>query len=235
MKSRFGRLLAALAAATGGTLSLSAGEDLATSSAFHFRLNSAATDAPIILTTPAEADYFASANWPVAYRAGETVTATPPNGVGTTLVASAQAAGTVALALTSGGLWRLVNSSGETALVGVAWSVLGDDWSLGFDADSPFTMYTVGEGPDRKGKAYQFPAVAYSGDSWARDAGAVSTLTFVSPKGVETTRPLAGTGATPFKFSDPGLWHVALAMSDGSATREASIQVVGVGTTILVR
>ena len=235
MRNRLGAMLAILAVAAGVALPLSAGEELTKSSVFHFRLNSSATGSTIVLSTPSDATYFSSGEWPIAYLAGETVTATAPSGAETELVVDAPSAGTVPLTLTSGGLWQLTNSHGETAIVGVGWGVLGDSWSIGFSSDASFAMHTIGTGPDRRGTARQFPDVAYSGDSWARDDEAASTLTFVSPNGVETAMPLVGTGATTFKFSDPGIWHVTLAMSDGSETREASIQVVSVGTFIIVR
>ena len=226
MRNRLGAMLVILAVAAGVALPLSAGEELTKSSVFHFRLNSSATGSTIVLSTPSDATYFSSGEWPIAYLAGETVTATAPSGDETELVVDAPSAGTVPLTLTSGGLWQLTNSHGETAIVGVGWGVLGDSWSIGFSSDASFAMHTMGTGPDRRVRMEAIPPIAYSGDSWDRDVEAASTLTLVSPKGVETSIPLAGTGVTPIEFSDVGRWHVALSMSDGSETREASIAVV---------
>ena len=196
------------------------------------RLNT--TGDSTILATRAAVDDFA--NWPVTYQAGETVTAPAPDGTVSTLAQNAASAGSVAFAPTAGGLWKLVNSSGETALVGVAWSVFGDGSSQDFGPYAPFRMDTVGEGPNRKSKAGDTPPVAYTGDNWAGDASKASTLTFTPPPGFTfgvTTLDFTGTGATPFRLRGTGDWTVRLAMADGT-TLNAVVTIVG-GTVFSVR
>ena len=195
------------------------------------RLNT--TGDSTILATRAAVDDFA--NWPVTYQAGETVTATAPDGTVSTLAQSAASAGSVAFAPTAGGLWKLANSSGETALVGVAWSVFGDGSSQDFGPYTPFRMDTVGEGPNRKSKAGNTPPVAYTGDNWAGDASKASTLTFTPPTGAgisASTQSFTGTGATPFRFKGLGDWTVQLTMADGT-TLNAVITLDG-GTVFYI-
>ena len=196
------------------------------------RLNT--TGDSTILATRAAVDDFA--NWPVTYQTGETVTATAPDGTVSTLAQNAASAGSVAFAPTAGGLWKLVNSSGETALVGVAWSVFGDGSSQDFGPYTPFRMDTVGEGPNRKSKAGNTPPVAYTGDNWAGDASKASTLTFTPPMGSgisASTQAFTGTGATPFRFRGSGDWAVRLEMADGT-TLNSVVTIVG-GTVFFVR
>ena len=228
MKTR-NAIFGALAVATGAVFCASAGEDLATSAAYgSFRMDTSGK--PIIVHSQAAIGELPR----VTYRAGETVAATAPDGGSVPLVASAApSAGTVAFAPTTGGLWQLVNSSGETALVGVAWSVFNDGWSLDLGSLSPFAMHTKGDGPNRRGRVNTFPAVAYSGDSWLGDSVATSTLTFTPPNGVASSQNLTGTGTTPFSFDDAGLWTVRLDSADG-ASYEAEI-LVSVGFALLFR
>ena len=220
MRIQFGTILTAVAVATGASIPLVA-EDLASSAAFGFRLN---TVKPIIVSSAF--DMQSLADWPVTYRAGETVTVTAPDDTVSNLTENALSSGASAFAPTAGGLWRLDNSNGESALVGVAWGVFGDGWSLDFTADLPLKMHTVGAGPDRKGQTHQFPSVAYSGDNWLGAAAAASTVTFIPPAGEPTTLNLTGTGITSFVFGKSGQWTVRLAMVDGT-TREAIITVIG--------
>ena len=196
------------------------------------RLNT--TGNATILTTRAAVDDFA--NWPVTYQAGETVTATAPDGTVSTLAQNAASAGSAAFAPTAGGLWKLANSSGETALVGVAWSVFGDGSSQNFGPYTPIRMDTAGEGPNRSLKAGQTPPVAYTGDNWAGDASKASTLTFTPPTGSgisASTQNFTGTGATPFRFRGTGDWTVQLAMADGT-TLNAVVTLDG-GTVFYIR
>ena len=220
MRIQFGTILATVAVATGAWFPL-AGEDLAISAAFGFRLNTAK---PIVVSSAA--DMQSLANWPVTYRAGETVTVTAPDDTVSTLAANAPTAGAAAFTPTVGGLWRLDNSNGESALVGVAWGVFGDGWSVDFTAALSLKMHTVGAGPDRRGQTHQFPSVSYSGDNWLGAAAAASTVTFIPPDGEPTTLNLTGTGITSFVFGKSGQWTVRLAMADGT-TREAVITVIG--------
>lgn len=200
------------------TLPLAAGEDVATSSAYEgFYLN---TVKPIAVRTSSEVASLRA----LTYRAGETVTATAPDDTVTTLVESAATDGTVAFSPTAGGMWRLENSNGAVAFLGVSWDVFNDSWSLNSAALSPFKMHTQGAGPDRKGRSQYFPDVAYSGDDWHGAASAGATLRITSPKEVETVINRTGTGTTPFSFQEPGSWTVRLTMADDTV-REAAINV----------
>lgn len=207
-----------------------AGADLATSTAYGgFRLN---TVSPIVASTRAEAESLA--DWPVTYRAGETVTAAAPDGRTVTLVAAAATGGSVSFAPDADGLWRLANSSGAKASVCVAWTVFGSAWSLDFAADSPFKLHTRGEGPNRSVGIQDIPPVSYSGDDWLGDVSKASSLEFVAPSGAITTIPLAGTGVSSFRFAETGVWTVRLTMAADGTVREASINVSG-GFVLIIR
>ena len=131
--------VAACVVAAGATLSTAAfaeGEE----EAVDFRVTSDAV--AINLHTDDAALRFSSAELAakqVTYRAGETVTLTAPNGTTATVVADAAAAGGATLAvgaggLSSDGLWRLDNSNGSVAFVGVAWETFTfnakGDWTV---------------------------------------------------------------------------------------------------------
>ena len=227
------RKSAAVAAAMGAAVAApSVAFGALTSTLNGIRLNTAGLPAPI--STRAAVDDFA--NWPVTYQAGETVTATAPDGTVTTLASNAATAGSAAFVPAAGGLWKLANSSGETVLLGVAWSVFNDGTSQNSAPYTPLALDTVGEGPNRKAKARQHPPVAYTGDNWTGSASAVSTLTFTPPADsadIATTLDLTGTGATPFRFRGAGEWTVLLAMADGT-TLQAAINIDG-GTVFYVR
>ena len=230
MKTRATAIFAACAVATGAALCASAGEDIATSAAFgSFHMDT--SGAPIVMSSAGDASLMT--DWPVTYRVGETVTATAPDGAVSTLASSAAAAGSVAFAPTAGGVWRLENSNGDTALVGVGWSVFNDGWSLDLGSISPFMVNTKVDGPDRRGPSFKFPPVAYSGDGWMGDSVAASTLTFIPSEGEETSLDLAGTGVVPFSFGSANVWTVRLGMADGSE-REATI-VVSDGFSLIFR
>jgi len=226
MKTR-NAIFGALAAATGAVFCASAGEDLVTSAAYgSFHMDTSGK--PIVVPSQAAIGELPR----VTYRAGETVAATAPDGAVSTLASSA-AAGSVAFAPTAGGVWRLENSNGDTALVGVGWSVFNDGWSLDLGSISPFMVNTKGDGPDRRGPSFKFPPVAYSGDGWMGDSAAASTLTFIPSEGEETSLDLAGTGVVPFSFGSANVWTVRLGMADGSE-REATI-VVSDGFSLIFR
>lgn len=214
------------------SLPLFAGEDIATSEAVSFRFN---TVSPVIIDSSAAKDTFY--DWPLTYRQGETVTVTSPSGETTTLVSSAAADGTQAYVPTSGGLWTLANSNGDTAVVGVSWAVYGEEWSL--DATFPFMMHTEGEGPDRKLKRSEAPPVAYSGDDWAGDLSKAATLTFTPPEGsgldpTTLNKSNPGTGAQSFTFNKIGDWTVTLTFANGT-TKTATITIERTGFMIIVR
>ena len=100
----------------------------------------------------------------------------------------------------SNGVWRIVSSPD-----GLLY-----EW-----AQLTWAVDTRQTGPKRSVPKRDVPAVAYSGDNWARDASAASTLTLLSPDGVTTTHSLAGTGAREFPLRKSGDWTLTLEMADG--------------------
>lgn len=178
------------------------------------------------------------AAWPVTYRAGETVTLTSPSGASTTPVSGAAANGTTELAgaFNADGVWRLANSNGGSALVGVAWGSFDSQWREA-SADASCRMHTEGEGPDRKLKRSETPPVAYSGDDWKSDLTKASTITFTPPEdsGLEpTTWNKTGTGAQSFTFNAKGVWTVTLTFADNT-TRTAHINIQTAGFVLIVK
>ncbi len=177
----------------------------------------------------------------VTYRAGETVTLTAPDGTTATVVADAAVAGGATLAvgaggLASDGLWRLDNSNGSVAFVGVAWETFGAAWRQASDGRT-MALDTLAEGPDRKLKKSEVPPVAYSGDDWAGDLSKAATITFTPPEGSgleATTWNKTGKGAEAFTFNAKGDWTVALAFADGT-TKTATITIKSTGFTLVVR
>ena len=201
-----------------------------TSEAFTFKLRTGDGTAAV-----SSADLAA---WPVTYRAGETVTLTSPAGASTTPVSGAAANGTTALAgaFNADGVWRLANSSGGSALVGVAWETFGAPWREA-SADASCRMHTEGEGPDRKLKKSETPPVAYSGDDWKGDLTKASTITFTPPEGSglePTTWNKTGRGASAFTFNAKGVWTVTLKFADNT-TRTAHINIQSSGFIIIVK
>ena len=170
---------------------------------------------------------------PVGYAKGETVTAS--GGTTVELVTSAMSAtscGSVAFS-PGGGSWTFANSSGESAVVIIPWSVYGDWDGLLAATDGGWATFTVDsllKGPARKVRDATYPPVAYTGDNWVGDTSNVATLTITSPSGVVTVLDdddlSGGNGATEFKFSGTGNWTVALVMADGS-TETTTIRVSG--------
>ena len=170
------------------------------------------------------------AAWLVTWREGETVSATAMDGAAYTLAEDAASTGSDALPA-KGGIWTLANSEEGIARVAVPWSVYqggGVSLASGVLADA-FAADTVHDGPNRRLKDRQTPPVAYSGDDWAGDVSAMSTLTITPPagSGIPTSySDVAGEGCRPFTFNKAGRWTVTLAMEDGT-TRTAVIGVVG--------
>lgn len=173
----------------------------------------------------------------VTYRAGETVTLTAPDGTTATVVADAAAAGGVTLAVGAGGLssdclWRLDNSNGSVAFVGVAWETFDAAWRKAGDGLTT-ALDTLAEGPDRKLKKSEVPPVAYSGDDWAGDLSKAATVRFTSPGGSTITWNRTGTDAETFTFNERGTWKVELwyegsdASGDPDATALIDIQTAG--------
>ena len=178
------------------------------------------------------------AAWPVTYRAGETVTLTSPAGASTTPVSGAAANGETALAgaFNADGVWRLANSNGGSALVGVTWETFGSPWREA-SADASCRMHTEGEGPDRKLKKREAPPIAYSGDDWKGDLSKASTITFTPPEGSgleATTWNKTGTGAQSFTFNAKGVWTVTLTFADNT-TRTAHIDIQASGFMLIVK
>ena len=235
--------VAACVVAAGATLSTAAfaeGEE----EAVDFRVTSDAV--AINLHTDDVALRFSSAELAakqVTYRAGETVTLTAPDGTTATVVADAAAAGGATLAvgaggLSSDGLWRLDNSNGSVAFVGVAWETFGAARRQASDGRT-MALDTLAEGPDRKLKKSEVPPVAYSGDDWAGDLSKAATITFTPPEGsgLETTtwnKTNPGTGAQSFTFNAKGDWTVTLKFADDT-TKAATITIKSTGFTLVVR
>lgn len=224
-------LFCAISVACGAAL-WAADEQLAVSGDTSFALDTSEEIAsPIVVSSAAEL----AALRGVAYRIGETVTATAPNGTETVLVSDANAIGAVTFSPASGGYWTLSNSSLETAKFLVAWAVNGDvDTAIVSSADyGAYWLDTIQAGPDRKTKKSEVPPVAYSGDDWAGDLSKAATVTFTSPGGSATTWSKAGTGADTFTFSERGTWKVELwyegsdASGDPDATAQINIQTAG--------
>jgi len=226
------RLLFCAISVTCGAALWAADEQLAVSGDASFALDTSEEIAsPIVVSSAAEL----AALRGVAYRIGETVTATAPNGTETVLVSDANATGAVAFSPALGGYWTLSNSSLETAKFLVAWAVNGDvDTAIVSSADyGAYWLDTVQAGPDRKTKKSEVPPIAYSGDDWAGDLSKAATVTFTSPGGSATTWSKAGTGADTFTFSERGTWKVELwyegsdASGDPDATALIDIQTAG--------
>ena len=232
------RLLFSAISVTCGAALWAADEQLAVSGDASFALDTSEEIAsPIVVSSAAEL----AALRGVAYRIGETVTATAPNGTETVLVSDANATGAVAFSPASGGYWTLSNSSLETARFLVAWAVNGDvDTAIVSSADyGAYWLDTVQVGPDRKAKKREVPPVAYSGDDWAGDLYKAATVTFTPPEssGLEATTwddlP-GGNGARAFTFNARGVWTVTLTFADNT-TRTAQIDIQTAGFMLIVR
>ena len=238
MRTRFGTILAAVAAAL--TAAAEDGTLLAeTGSAATFRAWSSA-DATYAVMSAAEL----SSLMPATYAAGETVTATSPSGVATAVVSSPASGGTVDLPqgaggpVNAGGVWHLANSNGAHARIGIAWAVFDDGGTLAeTSAGTGFIADAAQTGPDRKLKKSEVPPVAYSGDDWTGDLSKASTITFAPPEGSElaaTTWNRTGTGAQSFTFNAKGVWTVTLKFADNT-TRTAHIDIQAAGLIIIVK
>ena len=224
------KLLPLLAVAAGAALPLFADDEYAvtaaTSSAQTFALYTSAAATPTYALTSGAL----SSPFNITYREGETVSVTSPNGVTTALSGSG---GTIEYEPVSGGLWTFANSNGQTALVGV-------DWSVNDDAPAPATgtanlvwLETVNEGPDRKAKSTDRPSVAYSDATFAGTLAGAVTLKLTSPSGDETTyTKAAGENAKSVRLTK-GVWTVVLTSSAGTST--AHITVTPGGIVLIVK
>lgn len=224
------KLLPLLAVAASATLPLFADDEYAvtaaTSSAQTFALYTSAAATPTYALTSGAL----SSPFNITYREGETVSVTSPNGVTTALSGSG---GTIEYVPASGGLWTFANSNGQTAFVGV-------DWSVHDDAPAPATgtvnlvwLETVNEGPDRKAKSTDRPSVAYSDATFAGTLAGAVTLKLTSPSGDETTyTKAAGENAKSVRLTK-GVWTVVLTSSAGTST--AHITVTPGGIVLIVK
>ena len=224
------KLLPLLAAAASAVLPLFADEEYvvtaATSSAQTFALYTSASATPTYALTSGAL----SSPFNITYREGETVSVTSPNGVTTALSGSG---GTIVYVPASGGLWTFANSNGQTAFVGV-------DWSVHDDASAPATgtanlvwLETVNEGPDRKAKSTDRPSVAYSDATFASTLTGTVTLKLTSPSGDETTyTKAAGENAKSVRLTK-GVWTIELTSNAGTST--AHITVTPGGIVLIVK
>ncbi len=224
-------LFFAAAVTAGATLPLSADDTPVTSSAQTFALYTSAAATPSYALTSGAL----SSPFNITYREGETVSVTSPNGVTTALSGSG---GTIVYVPASGGLWKFTNSNGETAFVGVDWSV-HDDAPASVADTASFAGDTIDEGPNRKLKKSETPPVAYSGDDWAGDLSKAATVTFTPPEGsgLEATTwgdLSGGNGARAFTFDAAGIWTVTLTFADGT-TRTAQINIQNAGFIIIFK
>lgn len=170
----------------------------------------------------------------VTYRTGETVTATKWNGDKTSLVSSAESAGSASFAPDAGGVWVLENSAQGMAYVCVPWSVYGDTMSLTSPEYSEYAIDSVLPGPDRSLYRKAVLPISYTGDNWIGDIAKAVTLKLTAPSGAESTLALAGTGTTPFSFTEIGEWRVVLTMENGD-TRTAVLNLNDMGLLLIVR
>lgn len=173
------------------------------------------------------------ATWLVSWREGDTVTATPATGAASTLVADAPSAGSRELPR-AGGLWTLESALSGAAKIGVPWSLFSDGGELAASGAATCKVDTREAGPNRKAAKRNTPPVSYTGDNWALDATAASSLKFISPDAEETSVALAGTGAHEFVFDKTGVWTVVLTMAD-STVKTAQINVLVPGLLITFR
>ena len=224
------KLLPLLAVAASAVLPLFADDEYAvtaaTSPAQTFALYTSAAATPTYALTSGAL----SSPFNITYREGETVSVTSPNGVTTALSGSG---GTIVYVPASGGLWTFANSNGQTAFVGV-------DWSVHDDASAPATgtanlvwLETVDEGPDRKAKSTDRPSVAYSDATFAGSSTGTVTLTLTSPAGDVTTYTKAsGENAKSVRLTK-GVWTVVLTSSAGTST--AHITVTPGGMILIIK
>lgn len=171
--------------------------------------------------------------WQVVWRAGDTVTASPAVGEATILAENAASDGSAALPQ-KGGLWMLRSERSGTAKIGVPWSLFSDGGELAASGAATCKVDTREAGPNRKAAKRNTPPVSYTGDNWALDATAASSLKFISPDAEETSVALAGTGAHEFVFDKTGVWTVVLTMAD-STVKTAQINVLAPGLLITFR
>ena len=150
----------------------------------------------------------------------------------------------------AGGYWFTLTGplATETALVRPAGGAIvsegGGRYRLVASANglvsrcAPYSPYGVDSrqpGSDRRvnGRKDLLP-FAYSGDDWAGDAAAASTLSFVPPSGADHNESCLGTGVVEYQLNEPGTWTVTLT-GDGVTTLTSIINYEGGGFILVVR
>ncbi len=219
--------------------------------------------------------------WDAAYKVGETVTCTSPDGVTSTLVDNPALNGFVPLGINAGGIWTFSNAVEGEATFAVRHSVYGtlgngtpdspfnvvDTMELfelilagkakigsvyryvGLNGDMPtmppgflkesvsdglwiiaedpnvvasldyiYSLDTLFGGPDRTIDTWRGCSIAYSGDEWAFDANAASTVSVSMPGGGAQSYDLTGTGAIMFKPKVAGDYLVTMTAGDRTLT-----------------
>ena len=213
-------LFLSAAVAAGATLPLLADDTPVTSSAQTFALYTSAAATPSYALTSGAL----SSPFNITYREGETVSVTSPNGVMTVLSGSG---GTIEYVPASGGIWKFANSNGQTAFVGVNWSVHDDAPASATDTANLVWLETEDEGPDRKMKSNERPSVAYSDAAFAGSLTGTVTLTLTSPSGDETIyTKAAGENAKSVRLTK-GVWTVVLTSSAGTSTAHVTVTSCG--------
>lgn len=212
------KILAATTMFSAAVFALSAAADVpvATSPLATFAFNTIDRSPFIVATTEAAAAF---ADYPLTWQRGETLAVEAPDGIVTTFATDAAAAGSRAFAPTSGGAWKITNPEEGSAYVCVPWSVFGDGgFVCASPAANPFAVDLQENGPNRKVRDRISPPIAYSGDDWAGDDSATSTLTITPPEGKGdpvSYSDVVGNGVRPFAFDNTGKWTVSLMMEGG--------------------
>ena len=210
MRILCGTILAA-AAMVSLTSSAAVGDVMATTAeAKAFRLNTL-DEAPFVVASSSElADLM-----PIGWSKGESVTATAPGGAADALVSVAASAGSTnaVSCIDESGVWYLYNPAYGTVKLGVQLAVFGGGGGVMADSDaSPFVMDTYRDGPDRRGRVLgTWPGISFTGDRWAGDGSAASTVTVVDPDGNATVANFTGTGSMAFDPQTVGKWTITLA------------------------
>lgn len=109
------------------------------------------------------------------------------------------------------GTWRIVTAVGDLLFSG--------------ESAATYSVDSRKAGPHRRLDVNDSIPIAYTGDNWLRNPMAASTLTIVSPSGMQTQHDLTGTSTLPFRPVEKGEWIIALVSGDDNL--RASINVAG--------
>jgi len=206
MRTLCGIILAAAAL----PLAAADGDFMASSpSACAFSLNTL-DEMPFVVASQEDLASLMSIGW----SKGESAVATAPDGTSTNLasVAASSGSATASSFVDEGGVWYLYNPAYGTVKLGVAWSVFGGGGTLAESATLPFIMDTYKAGPNRRGRVLgTWPGISFTGDRWAGDGSAASTVTVVDPDGNATVANFTGTGSMAFDPQTVGKWTITLA------------------------